>query len=283
MPAGLNRAAILLVPLIAACGSSQPASDPTASPASKAASQPASPPATQPAAETRPSSDLVGVVWTSADPSAALGSFRIFLPDGTLVVDSCFETYRLSPWRQIGERRIEWAEDTARIEADIVELTPERLRLKLQLKSEVKEEAYRRTRAPFVCPDMPRGDPTSDTSSSVMRVEGTVTYSERLVLRPSAVVTVELRDTARADAPARTLATQRIPASQGPPFKFAFSVPAEKIDPKAALAVFATIREGVRLMFITDTRNAVPREGATDMDVQLMFVASAPGDRARAS
>jgi uncharacterized lipoprotein YbaY len=96
-----------------------------------------------------------------------------------------------------------------------------------------------------------------------------------LALPPSAVVDVELRDTARADAPARTLATQRIPATQGPPFKFALSVPATDMAPHAALSVFATIRDGERLMFITDTRHSVPREGATGLEIRLTFVASA--------
>jgi uncharacterized lipoprotein YbaY len=78
------------------------------------------------------------------------------------------------------------------------------------------------------------------STPAVIQVDGVVFYFERLALPPSAVVDVELRDAARADAPARTLATQRIPATQGPPFKFALSVPATDIAPHAALSVFAT-------------------------------------------
>jgi hypothetical protein len=92
----------------------------------------------------------------STDSSAAPGTFRIFLPNGTRVMDSCWETYRLAPWRTIGDRRIEWTEDTARIEAEIAQLTDERLQLRLQLKGEVKEENYRPASVPTVCPDMPR-------------------------------------------------------------------------------------------------------------------------------
>jgi hypothetical protein len=100
--------------------------------------------------------EFVGKVWLSTDASAAPGTFRIFLPDGTLVMDSCWETYRLAPWRTIDGRRIEWTEDTARIVAQITHLTGERLQLRLQLRGEVKEETYRPAQEPTVCPDMPR-------------------------------------------------------------------------------------------------------------------------------
>ena len=99
---------------------------------------------------------FVGKVWVSTDASAAPGTFRIFLPDGTLVMDSCWETYRLAPWRTIDGRRIEWTEDTAHIVAQITQLTGERLHLRLQLRGEVKEETYRPAQVPTVCPDMPR-------------------------------------------------------------------------------------------------------------------------------
>jgi hypothetical protein len=42
---------------------------------------------------------FVGKTWMSSDSSAAPGTIRIFLPDGTLVMDSCGETYRLARWR----------------------------------------------------------------------------------------------------------------------------------------------------------------------------------------
>jgi len=54
---------------------------------------------------------LVGKVWVATDPSAAPGTIRIFLADGTLVMDSCGETYRLSEWKRIDDRHVEWTED----------------------------------------------------------------------------------------------------------------------------------------------------------------------------
>ncbi len=116
----------------------------------------------------------------------------------------------------------------------------------------------------------------ADAGASVV-AEGMVVFFERLALPPAAVVRVELRDTSRADAPAVTLAAQQFTARDGPPFRFQLRVPAASVDPRAELSVFADIRDGDRLMFITDTRHPVPREGATGMDIRLTFVASAPG------
>ena len=104
---------------------------------------------------------FVGKIWIATDPSAAPGTFRIFLPDGTLVMDSCVETYRLARWRAIDDRRIEWQEDTARIDAEVTQVSPDDLQLRLHLVSEVKEENYRLAHVPFVCPDARPNQATS--------------------------------------------------------------------------------------------------------------------------
>jgi len=102
--------------------------------------------------EAQPS--FVGKSWMSTDSSAVPGTLRIFLADGTLVMDSCFETYRLARWRAIDERQIEWQEDTARIRAEVTEVSSNQLQLRLHLVSEVKEENYRLAEVPFLCPDI---------------------------------------------------------------------------------------------------------------------------------
>ena len=96
---------------------------------------------------------FVGKTWMSTDPSAAPGTLRIFLPDGTLVMDSCGETYRLARWRAVDERRIEWHEDSARIEAEVTRVGSEQLQLRMHLVRELKEENYRLAPVPFLCPD----------------------------------------------------------------------------------------------------------------------------------
>lgn len=118
--------------------------------------QPAAPPAGNQSAPQTPPAPYVGKIWVSTDPSAAPGTFRIFLPDGALVMDSCVEVYRLARWRAIDERRIEWTEDSARIEADIAEITAERMQLRLKLTDGIKEENYRLAQVPFVCRDVRR-------------------------------------------------------------------------------------------------------------------------------
>jgi hypothetical protein len=97
---------------------------------------------------------FVGKAWVSTDPDAPLGTIRIFLTDGTLVMHSCVETYRLARWERVDARRIAWEEDTARIEADVDDSTAGQLRLRLQLVQETREEHYRLAPAPFVCPDL---------------------------------------------------------------------------------------------------------------------------------
>lgn len=67
------------------------------------------------------------------------------------------------------------------------------------------------------------------------------------------------------------------------PSAFSLNVPDTALDPRASLSVFAEIRDGTRLMFITDTRHPAPQEGVKGMGVRLTFVASARGDPARAA
>jgi hypothetical protein len=132
---GFGCAGLVACVIAAACHS--PATDQTA-------------PADQ--RDTQPS--FVGKAWLSTDPAAAPGTLRIFLTDGTLVMDSCVEVYRLARWKAIDERRIEWQEDTARIEADVTQVGSDQLQLRLHLVGgEIKQENYRLAAVPFVCPE----------------------------------------------------------------------------------------------------------------------------------
>jgi hypothetical protein len=99
--------------------------------------------------------DFTNRVWTQEESEALPGVVRIFLSDGTLVSDSCWETHRLSEWKQVSASKISWNEDGTDIDADIVTLTPSQLVLKLNLASGAVEERYVAATAPYVCPDMP--------------------------------------------------------------------------------------------------------------------------------
>ena len=98
---------------------------------------------------------LLNKVWVRADADPSLpGPMQIFLGDGTLVSDSCWETYRLSKWQQVSDSEISWEEDGMTINADIAELTETNLILNLKLGSDVQEQRYVTAEVPYVCPDM---------------------------------------------------------------------------------------------------------------------------------
>ena len=99
---------------------------------------------------------FVGKIWLSTDAGAPPGTLRLFTAGGLLLMDSCGETYRIAHWRAIDNSRIEWTEDSARIEARIVRATDSELQLQLQLVNSVKDESYRAADTARVCPDMPR-------------------------------------------------------------------------------------------------------------------------------
>lgn len=98
---------------------------------------------------------LLNRVWVRADADLP-GVMRIFLADGTVVMDSCWETYRLSQWQSVSPTEISWREDTAEIRADIVEVTDQVLVLRLNLVGGAQEEHYLAGSVPYVCPDMPK-------------------------------------------------------------------------------------------------------------------------------
>jgi hypothetical protein len=130
-------AAVALV-LLSACSDETPAPVPSA--AAPAASEPANP-------------DFVGKVWISTTPGKPLGSMLIFMPDRTLVMDSCFETYRLSKWGVAGNN-IRWLEDSIPIEATVD--MPRKDQLTLRVAGQDQDQSFTTANVPYVCPDMPR-------------------------------------------------------------------------------------------------------------------------------
>jgi hypothetical protein len=112
--------------------------------------------ATQTAAATG-TAPLTDRVWAKAgDDGSQPGVIRIFLSDGTLVQDSCWETHRMSKWQMTSPTSVSWNEDGADISADIVSLTDSDLVLNLKLKGgNTQEEHYVAATVPYLCPDMP--------------------------------------------------------------------------------------------------------------------------------
>jgi len=104
------------------------------------------------------SSSLTNKVWIKAGDDAALpGVIKVFLSDGTLVQDSCWETHRLSPWQMTDAKSLTWNEDGTDIDASIAKLDADELVLSLKLKGGDVEEHYKPAPVPSVCPDMPKG------------------------------------------------------------------------------------------------------------------------------
>lgn len=104
-----------------------------------------------------PENPLTDRVWMRTDTTGLPGVMRVFLADGTLIMDSCWETYRLAPWRMASDSVVTWNEDGIDIDARILEVGDGTLRLRLQLVDGSQEEQrYAVATAPFVCPDMVR-------------------------------------------------------------------------------------------------------------------------------
>lgn len=101
-------------------------------------------------------------------------------------------------------------------------------------------------------------------------VEGSASYRERIAVPPDATLFVELQDVSLADAPAVTLAAQRY-ALSAVPASFQLSYDDALIKDGHRYSVRATITQGQRLLFTTDTVYPVISDEAGN-SVDLMLV-----------
>ena len=97
---------------------------------------------------------FVGTIWVSTTPGHARGSILVFLPDRTVLRDSCFESFRVSKWGSISPTRIRWIEDTIPIEAEFSQ--PSSHELIFEPVGTNRRETYVSISVPYVCPEMPR-------------------------------------------------------------------------------------------------------------------------------
>lgn len=108
-------------------------------------------------AEAHGANPLVNRVWMREGSTAALpGVMHIFLADGTMVSDSCWEAYRLSTWQQVSETQIAWDEDGVTISADIDTLSENELVLTLNLAGGTEQQRFVPAQSPYLCPDIPK-------------------------------------------------------------------------------------------------------------------------------
>jgi len=116
--------------------------------------QAASQPAAQLAEGEDPLPSFVGTIWVSTTSGHARGSILVFLPDKSVLRDSCFETFRVSKWGIISPTRIRWIEDSIPIEAEWSQ--PSQNELIFEPVGRGRQETYVSISVPYVCPDMPR-------------------------------------------------------------------------------------------------------------------------------
>ena len=143
-----NAARVALIALTVACSACndpQPVAQASPAPSSAAADN---------APEELATTAFIGRPWKLIAAGKPLGSMIIFLPDRTLLMDSCFETYRLSKWGVVGASRIRWIEETIPVEAEIT--MPGNDELRLHIAGQDEAQLYVASEVPYVCPDMPR-------------------------------------------------------------------------------------------------------------------------------
>lgn len=110
-------------------------------------------------------------------------------------------------------------------------------------------------------------------SAQTASVTGTVTYVQRIALPPDAVITVQLEDISLADAPSVLIAEQVIPAEgRQVPFPYVLEYDPAVIVDNHSYNVRATIKQGEKLLFISDTITPVITRGAPTENVEIIVV-----------
>jgi len=103
-------------------------------------------------------------------------------------------------------------------------------------------------------------------------IVGTLSYRERIALRPSAQAEIRLLDVSAAGAPPTTLGIRRLDDPGLPPIDFRLEFNPANIEERNQYVVRAEIRDGDRLLFTTDQAYPVLTRGA-GYNVDLMLVA----------
>jgi len=129
---------------LCACGGSQAPSPP-------AAAQPQSPTGAAAGNDEPANPAFIGRIWRSSTSGNPLGTIMIFLPDRLLLMDSCFETFRVSQWGVAGNN-IRWLEDTVPIEAEVIMPGPNELKLRVA----GRDQTFIAMTDAWTCPDMPK-------------------------------------------------------------------------------------------------------------------------------
>lgn len=100
---------------------------------------------------------LVGRAWIETKAQSGLpGVMLVFMADGTLLMDSCWETYALRKWSRTSKDTVSWDEDGAKITAKVQAISPTQLTLRVKAGKDTVEHRYAVAKAPYICPEMKR-------------------------------------------------------------------------------------------------------------------------------
>ena len=100
---------------------------------------------------------LLNKAWRVTAPAGKpLGSMYLFLPDGTLLMTSCVETYRLAKWSTNSDGTLTITEDAATTYRATYQASDRIAKLTFALKNEQMSVDLRVADTPFVCPDLRR-------------------------------------------------------------------------------------------------------------------------------
>lgn len=112
-------------------------------------------------------------------------------------------------------------------------------------------------------------------------VQGSAIIRERIALPPGLVLEVALLDVSRADAPAETIATTRIPVTGQPPLAFALPYDPARIAPGRRHVLQARLLRGEEVLFRTDRIHPALAGGPGERH-ELLLVRAARGAAADA-
>ena len=93
------------------------------------------------------------------------------------------------------------------------------------------------------------------------KIQGSVTYRERIALPPNAQLEIVLADVSLADAPYKAIAEKKIIPAGQVPILFELNYDSNKIMPNFTYAVMARITEDSKLLFINDQSYQVLTRG----------------------
>jgi len=111
-------------------------------------------------------------------------------------------------------------------------------------------------------------------SSSASEVTGDITKLDRMALPAGTLVTVELRDTSLADAPAVTISTDKIELEGNQlPVPYVLEYDEDEIVENNTYTVFSRVTDADgTLIYITDTAYPVITRGNPTDDVEVLVV-----------